>query len=217
MERFFILDKFNTWYDWRCILTAKEITPPEPKTNYVDIDGKDGTLDLTEALTGNVVYNDREITATFWTDAGTRAEREKLLQNIRTSLHGRKIKIVEPDDPDHYFYGRVVVNSTVNIVPYAELKISAVCEPWRYALEESSRYVSVSNETVDVVIRNNGSKILCPDIVVTGNITITYNGDSVNVRKGTYKISNLKLQHGINVVGISGNGTITFVYREGVL
>ena len=47
-RRFFILDKFNTWYDWRCTLTSKSVTPAEPKTNYVTIDGcsyLEGTYD----------------------------------------------------------------------------------------------------------------------------------------------------------------------------
>lgn len=214
MERFFILDKFNTWYDWRLILTAKDVTPPEPKTNYVNLDGMDGTLDLSESLTGEIAYDDRTVTATFWTDNGTRTEREALLREIRAVLHGRKIKIIDPDDPDHYFYGRVKIKSVKNTVPYAEFSIEATCEPWRYANEESVRSVEVKDQTVNIIMSNNGVKTLSPTITVTGSVTIGYNGATVDLTAGAYRITDIKLYRGANIVTVSGSGTVVFTYKE---
>jgi len=214
MERFFLLDKFNTWYDWRLILTAKDVTPPEPKTNYVELDGMSGTLDLSESLTGEITYEDRTITATFWTDEGSYKDRERLLQTITAVLHGKKIKIVDPDDPDHYFFGRVKIKSRLNILPYAEFSIEAICEPWRYAHTDTVRTAEVNGSAVDVVIHNHGVKTLSPDIVVTGSITITYEGMSADLTAGSYKISDIKLRQGVNVVTVSGTGSVTFTYKE---
>ena len=214
MERFFILDKFNTWYDWRLILTAKDVTPPEPKTNYVNLDGMDGTLDLSESLTGEIAYDDRTVTATFWTNNGTRTEREALLREIRAVSHGRKIKIIEPDDPDHYFYGRVKIKSIKNTVPYAEFSIEATCEPWRYANEESVRSVEVNDQTVIVIMSNNGVKTLSPTITVTGSVTIGYNGATVDLTAGVYRITDIKLYRGVNIVTVSGTGSVIFTYKE---
>lgn len=215
MERYFILDKFNTWYDWRLILTSKDVTPPEPKTNYVDIDGMSGSLDLSEALTGEITYNDRTVSASFWTSEGTRKDRERLLRDIRIALHGKKIKIIEPDDPDHYFYGRVNITSESNIVPYAEFEIEAICEPWRYAVNDTIRTIEVNSQNMTkAVIHNNGVKTLCPDITVTGAVDITYNGVKIPLIAGTYKIPDIKLYHGVNIIGVSGNGSATFTYKE---
>lgn len=215
MERYFILDKFNTWYDWHLILTAKDIPDAEPKTNYVTLDGMSGTLDLSEALTGEITYNDRMITASFLTDYGTRKDREALLRKISASLHGKKIKIIEPDDTDHYFYGRVKIKSKKNILPYAELSIEIACEPWRYAINETVRRVDVNTSLVtNVVINNNGVKTLSPVITVTGAVEITYNGHKTPLTSGTYKISDVKLLQGVNIIGVSGNGSVTFSYRE---
>ena len=215
MERFFILDKFNTWYDWRSYLTAKDVTPPEPKTNYVELDGMSGTLDLSESLTGEITYKDRTVTATFWTCKGSYKDRERLLQRIVTSLHGKKIKIVEPDDPDHYFYGRINIKSETNILPYAEFTIEAVCDPWRYAIYDSERSVVVRGSTADVVINNNGLKTLCPTITVSsGHVYITYDGVETSLTSGTYKLSNVKLRQGVNIIKVSGLGLVTFSYKE---
>ena len=215
MERFFILGNKNTWYDWRLYLTAKDIPDAEPKTNYIDIDGMDGTLDLSESLTGEVKYKDRTITASFWTDNGNRKDRDALLRSIVSQLHGKKIKIIEPDDPDHYFYGRVKIKSKKNILPYAELTLEAICEPWRYAINESSRRVEVKSESVtDVVINNNGVKTLCPTITITGSVNVIYNGFKTPLTAGTYKFSDIKLHQGVNIIGVSGNGSVTITYTE---
>ena len=215
MERFFILGNKNTWYDWRLYLTAKDIPDAEPKTNYITIDGMDGTLDLSESLTGEIKYNDRTITASFWTDNGDYKDRNALLRSIVSQFHGKKIKIIEPDDPDHYFYGREKIKSQKNILPYAEFTIEAICEPWRYAINESVRRAEVESESVtNVVINNNGVKTLCPTITITGSVNVIYNGVKTSLTDGAYKISNIKLYQGVNIIGVSGNGSATFTYTE---
>ena len=212
--RYFVLDKFNTWYDWRLTLTSKDVTAPEVKTNYVSIDGMHGTLDLTEALTGDVLYNDRTVTASVWSDEGTFLERAALLKTITSSLHGKKVQIIEPDDPEHYFLGRIKIKNVVQDQVHIEFTIEATCEPWRYAVEETKRRVVVNNATVDAVINNNGVKALTPALIVTGTVHVTFNGNTTKLTEGTWKISDLRLAQGVNVIKLYGWGTVTFVYRE---
>jgi hypothetical protein len=214
VERFFILDKYNTWYDWRLILTDKTINEPDPNTKYINIDGMSGSLDLSDALTGEITYKDRTISATFWTDKGNYKERGKLLRSIITALHGHKIKIIEPDDPSHYFYGHVKIKSHENIIPYLKFTIEATCEPWRYSRAESYRTVEVNNDDVSVIINNNGVKSLSPDIIVRGAVKIATDDITVELTDGEYKISDFKLLSGANNINVSGTGAVTFFYRE---
>ena len=216
MERYFILDKFNTWYDLHLIITAKTISDAEPKTNYVSLDGMSGSLDLSEALTGEITYADRTITATFWTDVGNRNDREALLRKITASLHGKKVKIIEPDDPTHYFYGRVNIKSKKNTLAYAEFTIEAICEPWRYSIDEITRTIEVAHvDITNVVIHNNGVKTLCPTITTTGNVGIMMGKVTASfATAGTYKVSDFKLRQGVNIIGVYGLGSATFSYRE---
>ena len=214
--RYFILDNFNTWEDWRLTLTAKEVPPPKPKTNYIDLDGRHGTLDLSEALTGEVVYEDRTVKAKFWTSEGTLDSRVQLIREIIAALHGRKVQIIEPDDPDHYFLGRVHIKPDAHDQVHDELTLEAVCEPWRYALTQEMCRVEVAGSK-NAVIQNNGVKTLCPTIEVEGSVTLDYNGGTVGLTTGSYKVSDLKLRRGINAVEVSGTGTVTFIYREATL
>lgn len=218
MERFLILDELNTYYDLHLFLTALNISPPEPKTNYVELDGMSGTLDLTESLSGEVTYKDRTISATFWTDNGTYKERSSLFNDIVRRLHGKKIKIIEPDDKENYFYGRAKITSKENNLAYLELSLEATCEPWRYSLEETSRYYEVDSPTpISLVINNYGIKTVCPLIAVTGNVDISFNDIKIPLSEGSYKVSDIKIQHGVNVLNVSGNGSILLTYTEATL
>ncbi len=219
--RYFIFDKFNTWYDWRLTLTAKNVTPPEPKTNYVALDGMSGSLDLSEALTGEVAYHDRTVTASFWTSEGTFMDRIRQLGEIDRALHGKKVQIIDPDDPEHYFLGRVQVKSQSYDQVHAEFKLEAICDPWRYAVQETERHVYMGRETSEtsVVIRNNGIKTLCPIITIAAEtegdvVVLSYDGSEVVLTDGMYRITDIKLRSGVNVIGVAGTGSVTFTYRE---
>lgn len=217
MKRFILFDKYNTAYDWGLLLTAKAVTDPTPKTNYQKLDGASGSLDLSEALTGEVTYDDRTLTASFSLSEGTRQEREAVLRKVVAALHGRKVRIVEPDDPEHYLVGRVNIMGSTNGPAYATLDVEAVCEPWRYAVNESERRVVVQNNSTDVVICNTGTKTVCPVIIVTGTVSITDNGVTTELPEGSYKITDIRLKTGANVISVAGTGTVTFTYREATL
>ena len=215
--RQFILDNFNTWDDWRLTLTAKATPPPEVKANYINLDGRHGSLDLSEALTGEVVYGDRTVEATFWTSEGTDTSRVQLIREIIAALHGKKVRIVEPDDPDHYFLGRVSIKPVAHDLVHDEFDMAAICEPWRYACEETVRWIELTDSPADVVIRNHGVKTLCPDIEVDGSVLLTYDGGTVELTTGSHKVTGFKLRQGCSIVSVSGSGSVTFVYREATL
>lgn len=218
MERHFIFGNFNTWSDWGLILTGKEISLPTPKTNYVEIDGMSGSLDLSEALTGEPTYEDRTISASFCACEGSHREREALLSSIITALHGRKMKIIEPDDPNHYFYGRVTIKKVKNTITYAEFSVETKCDPWRYEHLETVQPIEVnSQKPVDVLIHNSGVKTLCPDITVSGQVTFTCNGVTSSATDGRYKVTTFKLYQGENIIQVSGKGTLTLTYRRAEL
>lgn len=219
MERCFLFDTYNTWTDWGLILTAKDdIIPPDPKTNYVDIDGMSGSVDLSEALAGEPTYGDRTISASFCACEGSYEERRALLRTIAAAIHGRKMKIIEPDDPDHYFYGRVKIKNLKHTMVYSEFSIEARCAPWRYEIYETVQPLSVSSQTpVDIFIYNPGRKTVCPDITVSGQVTFTCCGVTSEATDGSYKVTTFKLYQGENVIQVSGSGTLTLTYRRAEL
>lgn len=215
-RRAYFFDKWDTWNDWRCTLTEKDLAPPKPKTNYVKIDGAHGALDLSEALTGEPVYDTRALSASFMCSEGTHWDREALLRGITSTLHGRRLRIIDPDDPEHYLIGRVTIKEAANGMAFLTFSVEAECDPWRYALEETTRRVDV-NGTVAAVLNNDGGLTVCPTIEVNGTVDIAYGDKIIRKTTGTYKVSDLRIRHGANVLDITGRGSVTFYYREAVL
>ena len=215
MERFFLFGEYNTWTDWGLILTKKDdIEPPDVKTNYVEIDGMNGSLDLSESLSGEPTYKNRTFSAAFCACEGAYEERRALIRSITAALHGRKMKIIEPDDPDHYFFGRVKIKDVKHSVPLSEFSVECTCDPWRYELHETIHTIDVSSQTpVAVQIYNSGRRTVCPDISVSGQVTFTCCGITSEATDGSYKVTTFKLYQGENIILVSGNGTLTLTYR----
>lgn len=212
--RYFLLGDYNTWDDWTLTLTAKEVLPPEPRTKYVTLAGASGSLDLTEALSGEVPYEDRMVRASFLTSEGTFADRVRLLKDITAALHGKKVQIVEPDDPEHYFLGRVSIRSVEQTQVMLRLKIEAVCDPWRYALSQSV-YKLVGGTKITII--NGGTRTVCPDLTVTGTVSVAINGKTASLTAGAHKIQDLRLLPGLNTVQVTGDGSVTLTFREATL
>ena len=208
---------YHTVADWGLILSAKKINPPTPKIINVDIDGRDGTLDLSRALTDDIKFNDREASFSFLVTEGTQSDREYMIQNIINSIHGKRLKIIEPDFLDLYLIGECSVSNVFNDRAYGSFDVSAECEPFRYYIEEVNRVITASASKVDIVLTNTGRKTVTPTVTVEGSVNLEFGESSVSLATGTYKLSNLLLKSGSTIVTVSGSGTVVFTYREGVL
>ena len=74
--------------------------------------------------------------------------------------------------------------------------------------------MSVINETLDVVIQNLGTKTVVPEIMVEGDVVLTFNGIETNLTTGTYKLNSVKFASGLNYATVSGTGDVVFTFRE---
>lgn len=210
---------YHTADDWNLILHEKIVSPPVPKTNYVSVPGRDGDLDLTEALSGVVNYQDRKASYTFLLTDGTHADRVELISQIIGVLHGQRVQIIDTDDyPDYYMIGRLSVTDVSNSNAYGILKIEAVCQPWRYAINQKSKSVTVaaSDGNVAVTMTNSGYKTVAPTLTVTGSITLTYGSTSTTLSAGTYILAGLRFTPGVNTLTVAGTGSITISYQEAI-
>lgn len=210
---------FHTADDWDLIMHEKHIAPPVPKTNYVSVPGRDGDLDLTQALAGIVNYQDRRGTFTFLLTNGTHEDREELITEIVGVLHGQIVQYIDTDDyPDYYMTGRLTVTDVVNNNAYGVIKIEAVFRPWRYALKQQSKEVTVSSSsgTVQIALSNGGYKTLTPTIIVTGTVTLTYGTTSTTLSAGTYTLPGLMLPPGSTSISVAGSGSVQFTYTEAI-
>ena len=96
----------HTYRDWGLLpKTRPTIAPPKVRTNYVDVPGLDGALDLSEALTGRVGYQTRDFSAEFIViDARNRWD--ALYSEILDTLHGQRVNIILDQDPGYFYRAR---------------------------------------------------------------------------------------------------------------
>ena len=207
-------DEKSAYDDWNIVLTKAEIPLPTPKTSTVDIKGADGVLDLTEALTGDVQYNNRPIKLSF--EMLNDNDYYGLITEISNYLHGRMVTVTLTNDEDYYYIGRATINQWECVKRKGTIVISVDAEPYKYAVTETIMTINVNNQTKSITLIN-GRKRVCPILNVTGTITLTIKGVDYELAEGKQQLTNFILVEGNNTIQVRGNGTLVITYRQGEL
>ena len=207
-------DEKSAYDEWNIVLTKADIPLPKPKTSLVEIKGADGVLDLSEVLTGDILYNNRTITLTFEMMDDT--DYYDLISDISNYLHGKKVTISLTNDEDYYYVGRASINKWQCVKRKGTIVITVDAEPYKYSVTETTMIVNVANQTKTITLQNSRKRV-CPMLNVTGTITLTINGVNYKLAEGKQQLSNFRLVEGNNVVKVNGNGTLTITYRQGEL
>src|SRR5699024_8115291 len=100
----------HTYYHYGLYVTnTAPIAPPEVRTQYIEVPGRNGNLDLTDVLTGRPVYGDRKITLEM---GGKKPAGEwpGFFSRFLADVHGKKVEIVFDNDPGCYYVGRAIVS-----------------------------------------------------------------------------------------------------------
>ena len=201
-------------YDWDIILTKAEIPLPVVKTALVDIKGANGILDLSEVLTGDVVYGNREIKLTF--EMMNDTDYNKLITDIANDIHGKKVKLSFRFDPEHYYVGRAYIDNWEHIKQLGAIVIVVNAEPYKYYKYETNHMITVNGSDKLINIKNDRMRV-SPTIEVSGNVTMTFEGKTYQLSEGKQQILNFTLNEGDNLVTFHGNGTVKITYRKGCL
>lgn len=197
---------------------------PEPtqQTNFVTVPGRiKGPLDYSTAMTdGDPCYGSRTLTATLELSEGTRMEREATISEMVNRLHGMRLDGVLPDDPSRYITGRWSVVKEYNNPAHAAVKISAICDPWRYSKHETRVEQQFTGGVAEIVLSNNGSCPVAPEVVIEGygaSMTITAGANTWNLTEGAHHLPALVIRHGNTPLACEGFGTLIFKWREAIL
>lgn len=208
-----INNEIHTGDDLGLVMTEMILTPPTVQTYSVSVPGRNGDIDLSEFLTGEVAYSNRSLTFKFFAD-GSRETLLALINKILT-YHGRKIEIITDDYPDWYYTGRATVDYTNHGV-YVTFQINVNAQPFSYALKPTV-YDFAINGHKQITVRNSGISVI-PIITVSAETTIQLeNGQTLRLSEGTYETSKLKIPQGVTRFVFEGDGNVNLAYREAVI
>lgn len=206
----------NTYTDWGLILAPYTLETPQPQTNFVTIAGRDGKLDLTEAL-GQLNYNNRSLNLAFTepTDFDTAANQYSAVSNF---LHGQRVEITLPNDTGYYYVGRCSVGSLDRSKLKRQIEIKIDCEPWKYKQAETTETFTIGTLPYTKVIANLRMPTT-PTIVTTGAVVMGFEGTDYSWDVGTHINAAIVLKEGNNTFTFKtgSSGDATFTYQEGEL
>ena len=216
IERGVMFGNIHSYYDLNLILAPFVPAPATPKTVYVDVDGADGSLDLTEAH-GEVKYKNREHTFVFTVNPLDEKPFDEKVTQVANALNGKKCKITIDRDSDYYWEGRCVVEKYAQDRNLKQISIKATVNPYKMKQKETIVSIALTAEEKEVVLKN-GRKSVVPEITCTDDNTVVKFGSfEKKLSAGTHTILDIYFKEGANTLIVSGSGTITIKYREGEL
>lgn len=210
----------HTYYYYGLYVTnTAPIAPPEVRTQYIEVPGRNGNLDLTDALTGRPVYGDREITLEL---GGKKPAHEwpRFFSRFLADVHGKKVKIIFDNDPHCYYVGRAVVSGAYERGnEIATFSVSITAEPYKYSIFDTLPPVTAT--AAGISQRIEGSQYLTvPEFTVTGGPVGLKIGDgSYTLPVGTSKNYEIMIDNDTYKYTYTGTGTETvqIKYKRGWL
>ena len=179
----------------------------------MDIEGADGSLDLTDFF-GRPTFGNVTHKFTFFSMI-PRSEHLTLFTQIKNALHGQKLRIVLDDDPGFYYVGRCYVSPYTNEKGIASIDVECECEPYKYKLNKT--VVTRAVDGTDSIVLTNSRNRAVPSITTPAAMTIVFGDGTWTTSAGTYTIPELELAEGDNYVTVTGVGNITFTWQEASL
>ena len=224
----------HTYTDYGLYVTnTNPVEPPEVKAEYIEVPGRNGQIDLTEALTGYTVYNNRQIVL----ELGGRKRSQDwpgFMSNFLNDLHGKKVKVVFDNDPSYYYQGRATVESdyekgneiarftlTINAEPYKYSNQSAT-EPWLWDpfsfVDGVIRYYNQIQVDGTAQIQVLGSEMpVIPVFTTSAAMQVEFGGKTYDLAAGNNKIYDIVLMNQAYTLTFTGTGTVSINYKVGRL
>lgn len=226
------IDGKHSFFDYGLIMTEKTISAPEAQINKVAIPGRNGSVDFSEVLTGNVRYNDRTISMSFYTDKKP-LEWSSFVSEIRNRFQGNKVRIIFDDDIAFYWLGRCNVEFA-NDGKRATVSITAKVEPYKYNITTSAEDWlwdpfdfdnSIINEFGNILVDTTyTAKLVCTGKVQTPIISVSEpmfamldDNTTVQLDAGQNVVYEFVLDAGEHEITLIGNGTASINYVGGSL
>lgn len=202
-------------------LTGWKLSDAVQKTHFIDKPGGDGSWNFSTILTQGIPrYSNRQLAAFFECSEGDRLSREALIREMVNTLDGMEVDIYLPDDPYHHARGLLHVAREYNDPAHARVSVTATCEPWKHANEETVRTLTAKTTEQKAILINNGRRAVVPVLQVSGSgasVTLKYGQASLALSEGTHKWPDLLLTPGGHELAYSGSGSLVVTYREAVL
>lgn len=206
----------HSFYDLDLILAPFTPSPASVKSEYLDIPGMDGSLDMTEAH-GELKYYDREFAFTFTINPLSKRTFDENVSLISNALNGKRCNIILDRDSEYYWEGRCFVNEYLQDKKIGKVVIIARVRPYKMKCNPTVVVCQLTGAEQTITL-TNGKKPVVPKITCTNaNTKVEFGAFEETLNAGTHEFLDIRFTEGKNILKVSGNGTITITYQEGDL
>ena len=190
---------------------------PQSQSNTITVPGRNSPIRFTEAL-GRVAYQPRSFDMTF-SMLGDRADFDSLVSVVVNQFAGKLCQVILTEDPTLYAVGTLEAAPVYDPKTGKGLLVLSCTDGDAFLYHADETVVTVTSGGT-IALANDYMPVV-PVITTTAETTLRWSVDGESVSKtvsaGTWEIPELELRHGDNTVFITGEGVVTFVYREGRL
>lgn len=214
-------DGKDTYTEYGLLLASKSISMPEVRTNMIDVPGRDGLVDASEVLTGEITYNNRTITLKLiGVDTVSGKKWPATISDFCNKVHGKRVKVTFPEDTTHYYSGRCSVGKVGLVKMMQTIPVTVDCDPWKYKNEKTTVSRSDLGTAYKQLSLPNESRPVIPTITVEQDTTLLWGSSTINISAGDHILPDIRLATGSNTLKAkvaSGTGSITVTYQEASL
>ena len=214
-------DGKDTYTEYGLLLASKSISLPEVRTNMIDVPGRDGLLDASEVLTGEVTYKNRTITLKLTgVDTVSGKKWPATISDFCNKVHGKRVKITFPEDTAHFYSGRCSVGKVGLVKMMQTIPVTVDCDPWKYKNAKTTVSRSDLGTAYKQLSLPNERRPVIPTITVAQDTTLLWGSSTINISAGDHILPSIRLAAGSNPLKVkvaSGTGSITVTYQEASL
>lgn len=185
------------------------LSPPAPKTYLVDVPGGSGSIDLTEAMTGDVAYGARKQSFVFGVIEPEMFERIKT--EVSNFLHGRRLDYSLTMDPGYTYHGRFSIDEYYSKAHIGYFKVDVEADPWKTKGTQTYRLDASGGRMFRFEC---GRRPVRPTIECSHPCRIEFGGKAQTVPAGTWRLNDVLFEQGWNEMYVNSFEVINTCWFE---
>lgn len=179
------------------LIDGYTLSPPEPKFYTVDVPGGNGVINLTESLTGDVLFSTRSQDFIF--NVLFPNDFEEIKTKLSNFLHGKEFDYVMTMDPDYTYHGTFQVTAyshqaySEGIVGEVQIHIDA--NPYKRLTTKVYHLNAAGGRLYHFP---SGRKPVRPVIETKQATKVIWNDTVYQIGVGTFRLNKVLFKEGIN-------------------
>lgn len=219
------IGEFHSYKDFGLVPTSKPVVNlPSPKLEYLDIPGRQGEIDITESLTGEVVYEMR--TGSFEFIVSDIEKWQEVYRKLLSTVHGKRTNLILDTEKDYvYQKGRLWVSEFKSDKNYSLITLDYKLDPYKYRLgdlkngELIHRLDGISiTSSKSITLTFDSDMTIVPEFHNrTENVlTLNFEGKKFTLPKGKSRFPEIRGRKDL-VLTFTGSSTLDISYKRGWL